>query len=208
MAMASNPVPWPGHRSAPPRTRSALVSLASCAALVLHPPPSQALAFDWLGGQQQQQQQQEQRVERDPVEPFTIYGSIFKKYFIEQIVEGKIVARRKGFTASACMNVLEASLESPELQAVPAGLKVTLLGEPCCGKGEGQSREESCSQPCSMVCKAAIARHLRHVNETTGYVLDPDDTKRVIGSCVNQCSKECTKPGKSISFVLPFRPRK
>jgi hypothetical protein len=54
--------------------------------------PNSALAFNWFG---------QPTEEKDPVEPFTLYGSIFKKYLIEDLVEGKIVGRRKGFTASA-----------------------------------------------------------------------------------------------------------
>ncbi|CAN5968407.1 unnamed protein product, partial [Sphagnum jensenii] len=59
--------------------------------------PNSALAFNWFG---------QPTEEKDPVEPFTLYGSIFKKYLIEDLVEGKIVGRRKGFTASAWVVVV------------------------------------------------------------------------------------------------------
>ncbi|KAG0585508.1 hypothetical protein KC19_2G017600 [Ceratodon purpureus] len=156
-----------------------------------------AMAFGWFGSPE---------VEKDPVEPFTIYGSILKKYLIEDVVENKVVGRRKGFTASACVNALDASKETPELQGVPAGLKVTIIGEPACAKGQGQTREESCAAPCKKACQGAVTRHLTEVKEETGYVLDESDIKKVTENCSLQCFNECTKPGKSISFVFPFRP--
>jgi len=159
--------------------------------------PNSALAFNWFG---------QPNEEKDPVEPFTLYGSIFKKYLIEDLVEGKIVGRRKGFTASACVNALDASKESPELQGMPAGLKVMVIGKPCCAKGEGQTREGACMTPCTHACQAAVLRHVAEVKEETGYILDSSDTTKVTSACSTQCFNECTKPGKSISFVFPFRP--
>ncbi|XP_024385829.1 uncharacterized protein [Physcomitrium patens] len=156
-----------------------------------------AMAFNWFG---------QPKVEKDPVEPFTLYGSILKKYLIEDVVDNKVVGRRKGFTASTCVNALDASKETPELQGVPAGLKVTIIGEPSCAKGQGQTREESCATPCERACESAVSRHLVEVKEETGYVLDKSDVKKVTESCTSQCFNECLKPGKSISFVFPFRP--
>lgn len=129
-----------------------------------------------------------------------------KKYLIEDVVDNKVVGRRKGFTASTCVNALDASKETPELQGVPAGLKVTIIGEPSCAKGQGQTREESCATPCERACESAVSRHLVEVKEETGYVLDKSDVKKVTESCTSQCFNECLKPGKSISFVFPFRP--
>lgn len=143
--------------------------------------------------------------EKDPIEPFTIYGSVFKKYLIEEIEEGRIVGRKKGFTASACVNILEESRETPQLQGVPAGLKVTLIGEPSCAKGEGQTRESSCEAPCTLACSNAIGRHVAAIKDKLGYVMEARDRGKVLRSCSQQCFNECTKPGKTISFVLPFR---
>ncbi|KAI5072172.1 hypothetical protein GOP47_0012278 [Adiantum capillus-veneris] len=53
-------------------------------------------------------------IQKDPVDPFTLHDNIFKKYFIENIVEGKVVSRRKGFTSTACLNTLDANKETPE----------------------------------------------------------------------------------------------
>eukprot|EP01018_Ginkgo_biloba_P022450 Gb_27179 [translate_table: standard] len=145
--------------------------------------------------------------EKDPIEPFTVYGSIFKKYFLEQLVDGKVVARKKGFTANACVNVLEASRETPELQGLPIDLKVNIIGEPSCLKGEGQTREDSCVLPCRKACATAISRHSAVVKKETGYILDESDRSKVVDSCSTRCVNECFKPGKSISFVYPYRPR-
>eukprot|EP00271_Cylindrocystis_brebissonii_P007815 TRINITY_DN2159_c0_g1_i4.p1 TRINITY_DN2159_c0_g1~~TRINITY_DN2159_c0_g1_i4.p1 ORF type:complete len:446 (+),score=36.47 TRINITY_DN2159_c0_g1_i4:941-2278(+) len=144
-------------------------------------------------------------VEKDPIEPFTIYASVFKKYLIENIVDGRIVSRKKGFTASVCVNILEESRETPQLQGVPAGLKVNLIGEPACAKGEGQTREESCTPPCERACEAAISRHAIKMKEASGYAIEAGDRTKVLKGCSTQCKYECTKPGNNISFVLPFR---
>ncbi|KAH7438586.1 hypothetical protein KP509_04G021900 [Ceratopteris richardii] len=158
-----------------------------------------AFAFDWFGNSSSS-------IEKDPVEPFTLYGSVFKKYFIENIVEGKVVSRRKGFTTTACVNALDADKEVPELQGVPAGLKVVIIGEPQCAKSEGKSREETCIPACKSSCAEAIKKHLAEVTRETGYVLDRKDTTKVMEACSNQCTNECLKPGKSTSFIYPFRP--
>ncbi len=47
-------------------------------------------------------------ITRDPIEPFTLYGDIVKKFFIENLDEtGKILSRRKGFTTTVCINAVE-----------------------------------------------------------------------------------------------------
>ncbi|KAI5066113.1 hypothetical protein GOP47_0018737 [Adiantum capillus-veneris] len=165
-------------------------------AVLLHPGPDSsddlALAFDWFGNSSSS-------IQKDPVEPFTLYGSVFKKYLIENIVEGKVVSRRKGFTSTACVNALDADKETPELQGILAGLKVIIIGEPKCAKSEGQSREETCFPSCKVACRRAIEQHLAEVTKETGYVLDSKDKAKVIESCGNQCANECLKPGKTTS---------
>lgn len=144
--------------------------------------------------------------EKDPVEPFTLYGSIFKKYVIEQLVDGKVISRKKGLTANACVNALEASRETPELQRLPIDLKVNVIGNPSCEKGEGKTKEDSCLIPCRKACHIAISRHLAAVKKETGYILDETDRSKVVDSCSTRCYNECLKSGKSISFVYPYRP--
>ena len=46
--------------------------------------------------------------EKDPVEPFSVFGSVYKKYVIDVLDEAtgrQIVGRKKGFTAEACVDV-------------------------------------------------------------------------------------------------------
>jgi hypothetical protein len=62
--------------------------------------------------------------ERDPVEPFTLYGTSSKKYVIEQLDGSKVVARKRGFTVSACISAIPQSQETPEFQGLPTGEKV------------------------------------------------------------------------------------
>jgi hypothetical protein len=47
--------------------------------------------------------------ERDPIEPFSVFGSVYKKYVIDVLDEAtgrQIVGRKKGFTAEACVDVI------------------------------------------------------------------------------------------------------
>lgn len=47
--------------------------------------------------------------EKDPVEPFSVFGSVYKKYVIDVLDEAtgrQIVGRKKGFTAEACVDVI------------------------------------------------------------------------------------------------------
>ncbi|XP_057847905.2 uncharacterized protein LOC131057764 isoform X2 [Cryptomeria japonica] len=155
------------------------------------------------------------QLEKDPVQPFTIYGSISKKYCIEQLVDGKVIGRKKGLTANVCRETLE-------LQRLPIDVKVFLtcfghwifhlfrkvniIGDPSCEKGEGQTKEDSCIVPCKKACNVAISRHLAGVKKETGYILDETDMSKVVDSCSTRCFNECLKSGKSISFVYIYRP--
>ena len=49
--------------------------------------------------------------EKDPIEPFTVFGSVYKKYVIDVLDETgrKIVGRKKGFGAEACVDVISQS---------------------------------------------------------------------------------------------------
>ncbi|XP_057847909.2 uncharacterized protein LOC131057764 isoform X5 [Cryptomeria japonica] len=139
------------------------------------------------------------QLEKDPVQPFTIYGSISKKYCIEQLVDGKVIGRKKGLTANVCRETLE-------LQRLPIDVKVNIIGDPSCEKGEGQTKEDSCIVPCKKACNVAISRHLAGVKKETGYILDETDMSKVVDSCSTRCFNECLKSGKSISFVYIYRP--
>ncbi|XP_057847913.2 uncharacterized protein LOC131057764 isoform X9 [Cryptomeria japonica] len=137
-----------------------------------------------------------------------------KKYCIEQLVDGKVIGRKKGLTANVW--------ETLELQRLPIDVKVFLtcfghwifhlfrkvniIGDPSCEKGEGQTKEDSCIVPCKKACNVAISRHLAGVKKETGYILDETDMSKVVDSCSTRCFNECLKSGKSISFVYIYRP--
>jgi hypothetical protein len=74
----------------------------------------------------------------DPVEPFTLYGTVYKKFFIETLDGQKVVARKRGFTTTACTAAVAASLETPEFQFLSAGEKVQRSGKQQCVKTETQ----------------------------------------------------------------------
>ena len=57
--------------------------------------------------------------EKDPVEPFSVFGSVYKKYVIDvldEVTGRQIVGRKKGFTAEACVDVIS---ERQQLFRVP-----------------------------------------------------------------------------------------
>ncbi|KAH9290342.1 hypothetical protein KI387_034459, partial [Taxus chinensis] len=113
-----------------------------------------------------------------------------KKYCIEQLVDGKVIGRKKGLTANVCVNALEASRETPELQRLPIDMKVNIIGDPSCEKGEGKTKEDSCIAPCRKACSTAISRHLVAVKKETGYILDETDRSKVVDSCSIRCFNE------------------
>ncbi|CAI5537434.1 unnamed protein product [Closterium sp. Naga37s-1] len=61
----------------------------------------------------------------------------WKKYYIERLEGEKVLSRAKGFTATACVAALDNAAETPELQALPIGAKVSVIGNAVCqGRGE------------------------------------------------------------------------
>eukprot|EP00898_Chlorokybus_atmophyticus_P000188 jgi/Chlat1/116/Chrsp1S00221 len=172
--------------------------------------PSAANAYNLFGSP----------LDKDPVEPFTIYGTIFKKYLIEKIENGRVVARKKGVTAK-CWQVdslgnavctvtataIEPTFETPEFRGLPIGMKMNVPGyDPRCAKGEAPTKEEACIQPCETACAAAIDDHIKREKSLSGYVVDAKDRANVLKRCSRQCINECLQPGNSSSFVAPFRP--
>lgn len=63
-----------------------------------------------------------------------------KKYWIEKLDGEKVVARKKGFTATACTAAVAAASETPQFQLLQTGEKVAEAGNQKCVKGEGQAR--------------------------------------------------------------------
>ncbi|GAQ83161.1 hypothetical protein KFL_001380030 [Klebsormidium nitens] len=145
--------------------------------------------------------------EKDPVEPFVIYGTVEKKFLIEKIEDGRIVGRKKGFTASVCAKCVGANAETPEFLGLPTGMKMEEApGEQSCSKWEAASKDEVCAKPCKLSCDDAVARQVRLERASTGYELDPGDRQKALRGCAAACENECQKPGRSSAFVVPIRP--
>ena len=110
------PIVRPGRTSARPRSRGAPVrcsrwdgeksvskfasrtlSAALALTLTVSVPDAQAGLFG--GGD-----------DKDPIEPFSIFGTVYKQYVIEILDESgrAIIGRQKGFTAEACIDLLTA----------------------------------------------------------------------------------------------------
>jgi len=143
----------------------------------------------------------------DPVEPFTVYGSVFKKLVIDVLDDAgtKIVSRKRGVTTVSCVSTTAASRETPVFQGLPTGLKVTAFGEEICRRAEADEVPQACGPSCKASCTASVVKYRQTQKSLLGYTFTDKDEARVIKSCIRNCNLECTKPGKTSSFVVPFR---
>ena len=50
---------------------------------------------------------------KDPIEPFSLFGTVYKKYVVEVFDESgrQIIGRKKGFTAEACVDVVSERMQ-------------------------------------------------------------------------------------------------
>ena len=144
---------------------------------------------------------------RDPIEPFVLYGNIYKKYLIEVLNQGgtKVVSRKKGFTANACTNTIKSSQETPDIVGIPNGLKVSVLSDPECTRKEGDTLPSTCAAACSGSCRSTMARFQREEQAATGYQLLPEDKERMERRCTRSCRVQCLKEGNATSFAVPSR---
>lgn len=146
------------------------------------------------------------RVEKDPVSPFVMYGAVYKKYWIEDVVDNKVAARRKGITAIACTGaVSEGNATSIDRAALPTVPNESMPDAATCQTREGITPDVACLAACDASCRASVEQLVERQNVATGYALDQDDQNKVIKSCVRQCKYECTKPGQFSSFAAPFK---
>ncbi|GIL71015.1 hypothetical protein Vretimale_4093 [Volvox reticuliferus] len=143
--------------------------------------------------------------ERDPITPFTLYGTSFKKYLIEQLQGEKIISRSKGFTVNACVGAVEVTQETPQFQGLPTGDKALYAKNRVCRKSEGQDLKETCRSACESACTASLEIYGQQVTQESGFTLLASDKARMARSCTRNCSYECGKPGKAFDFVIPYR---
>jgi len=144
----------------------------------------------------------------DGSNPFTVYGSVFKKYLIEVLDGEKIVSRKRGFTVDACVTALSVEDEDalgPQFQGLPTGEKVRIAGSLICNRSEGSELKVTCASSCEMSCSSAVSRYVQESSERTGIAVEDKVRERVLKSCVRDCKSECSKPGKAFDFTVPSR---
>lgn len=74
-----------------------------------------------------------------------------------------------------------------------------------CVRGEAQELKEACVVPCAKACNLAMDAYAADNERRTGYRIDPKDVARLVRSCERSCAYECSKPGKTFDFTVPFR---
>jgi len=143
--------------------------------------------------------------ERDPITPFTLYGTTFKKFVIEKLQGEKIVSRSRGFTVDTCIASANTDQETPSFQFLPVGEKVRAAGNTVCEQAVGSDMKQTCASSCEAACNRAL--DLFEVSEAkrSGFSLLEKDRTRLRKTCIRECSIDCTRPGKAYDFVIPYR---
>jgi hypothetical protein len=114
----------------------------------------------------------------DPVEPFTLYGEVFKKYVIEVLQGEKILSRKKGFTVTTCVSTVAAAEESPAFNGLPVGEKIFQSPRNLCVKQESLDLATACSAACSSACERSVEEYNRADQDLTGAPIS-----LVVGQC-------------------------
>ena len=144
----------------------------------------------------------------DPIEPFSVYGAVEKSFSVNVMDERgtKIVGRRRGMSAEACVNVIAASRENGR------GLPPTATRRSACSRVEqlGEIKDakdilRACAPACRAACEKGLGEYEEEQRETTGFGLNARAREKVRKACVVTCGKDCAKAGKSYDFIIPFR---
>eukprot|EP00877_Chromochloris_zofingiensis_P001123 jgi/Chrzof1/11010/Cz05g20090.t1 len=219
--------PAPSAQTNTSMIRRALATAAAAVLLTASPSyPTYAAEVQPMASQPQQQQLQQQQQQPpskalcpqadlsalfgfgkdadDPIEPFTLYGTTFKKFSIEQLDGDKVLSRHRGFTVDTCVGAIEAAQETPEFQSLSTGEKVRAAGNLLCKESIGPDLKPACVASCSSACDAALKNYADMNEAETGYQIQPADKTRVLKNCRRSCVYECTKSGKARDFVVPY----
>jgi hypothetical protein len=151
-------------------------------------------------------------VNNDPPEeseyrdPFTLYGTSFKQFVIEQLDGEKIVARKRGFTVDSCVATVDAREETPGVVGLPVGEKVRTSPTTVCRRGTGSDLLPTCAGACQSSCAKAIEAQAAMGLERTGLRLGGRDARSLLRRCARDCTQECQKSGKAHDWSVPFRP--
>ncbi|KAL6758018.1 hypothetical protein V8C86DRAFT_2609894 [Haematococcus lacustris] len=143
--------------------------------------------------------------ERDPIAPFTLNGTVLKKFVIEQLSGEKILSRRRGFTVDTCVSSMAEADETPTYQMLPLGGKVTAAANVLCSHAEGSDLGSACVDSCQGACSAALDSRAEEERALSGFVLLSKDKERLLKSCTRECALDCKRPGKAYSFSTPYR---
>lgn len=143
--------------------------------------------------------------DKDTIEPFTLYGTTFKKYLIEQLEGEKIVSRKRGFTVDTCVSSVKQAEETPQFQGLPTGEKVKAGASLVCRQHASEDLKGCCKVSCGDACAAALEAYATTSRRETGLELDAKDKARMQKLCSRQCAYECSKGGRTYDFVVPYR---
>ena len=159
--------------------------------------------------------------EKDPIEPFSIFGTVYKQYVIDILDDSgrAIVGRTKGFTAEACVVLLTAEQqrysvpnEGGFVERNPDGQGEKVARSRFCEKrvvkGSITKTEQmmpACVPACRSACFQATQAYDGQQLKSKGFGFTEKELGKVKGTCSARCEKECIKPGKSYDFQIPFR---
>ena len=145
-----------------------------------------------------------------PTQPFTLYGSVYKKFVLERLQGEKVVSREKGVMVTACVSAVD---DADSVPGEGAWRRVSSGGQQACstvrlpGKVEKTNDlKPACLPACRAGCAGALDAYSASQKGRTGYPLLQSDRARVEKACLRSCAVECTKPGKVFDFAIPFRP--
>lgn len=125
--------------------------------------------------------------EKDPVEPFSVFGTVYKKYVIDVLDEAtgrQIVGRKRGFTAEACVDVISERQQRFRVPGeggslAPGGPTVAAVAS--AGAASGNYASESVPVQRSRVCTERVVE---------GSISKTDE---MLPACVPACRSSCAR---------------
>lgn len=132
-------------------------------------------------------------------------GSNFKKFLIEELDGEKIVSRRRGFTVQTCTSTVLQADETPQYNALPMGERVGEGSNGTCAVSVGSELKPACESSCLGACTQTLRKYNEEAFLRTGFELDERAVGKVLRACSRQCTYECGKPGRGMSFSVPSK---
>ncbi|GMH32791.1 hypothetical protein BSKO_00625 [Bryopsis sp. KO-2023] len=143
---------------------------------------------------------------KDPIEPFTLFGTNYKKLYIENLDEaGKVISRERGITVTTCVGIEPESDETPAFKSLPLSEQARIVPNRKCTAIISKEIEPACSRSCDEACSSAVSRYSKKVEDQLGFQISDKDKERVTKSCYRRCSQDCANSGRSFNFLVPFR---